>query len=155
MLIWIFVSKHVAFNSKQDKFFVNKHAACFFRALLIKYNIMRDLAEKLTLLRKLRGETLRTVEAKTGISNAYLSQMENGKVEKPRPHVLHKLAEYYGVRYEDLMAAAGYLTRGDEERPEDSELAEIQLMSAGLSDEQKKILKRFIRFLQQSQEEES
>lgn len=115
---------------------------------------MRDLAKKLTLLRKLRGETLRTVEAKTGISNAYLSQMENGKVEKPRPHVLHKLAEYYGVRYEDLMAAAGYLTRSDEERPEDSELAEIQLMSAGLSDEQKKILKRFIRFLQQSQEEE-
>ncbi|MCY3826670.1 MAG: helix-turn-helix transcriptional regulator [Candidatus Dadabacteria bacterium] len=115
---------------------------------------MNDLARKLTELRQLRGKTLRAVEAETGISNAYLSQMENGKVEKPRPHVLYRLAEYYGVRYEDLMVAAGYLTRNDEERPEDTELAEIQLMSAGLSDDQKKILKRFIRFLQQSQEED-
>lgn len=115
---------------------------------------MRGLARKLTLLRKLRGETLRAVEAKTGISNAYLSQMENGKVEKPRPHVLHKLAEYYGVRYEGLMTAAGYLTRSDEEQPEDPELAEIRLMSTGLSDEQKKILKKFIRFLQESKEED-
>ena len=105
-------------------------------------------------LRKLNGKTLRAVEAKTGISNAYLWQMENGKVERPRPDVLHRLAKYYGVRYEDLMTAAGYLTRSDEKQPEDPELTEIKLMSAKLSDEQKKILKRFIRFLQQSQEED-
>ena len=115
---------------------------------------MNDLARKLAWLRELNGKTLRAVEAETGISNAYLSQMENGKVEKPRPHVLYKLAECYGVRYEDLMTAAGYLTRSDEKQPEDQELTEIKLMSARLSDEQKKILKRFIRFLQQSQEED-
>ena len=115
---------------------------------------MNELAKKLTWLRNLRGETLRTVGAKTGISNAYLSQMENGKVERPRPDVLHKLAKYYGVHYENLMTAAGYLTRSEEKWLDDPELAEIKLMSTGLSDEQKKILKRFIRFLQQSQEED-
>lgn len=116
--------------------------------------IMNELAKKLTWLRKLSGKTLRAVEAETEISNAYLSQMENGKVEKPRPHVLYKLSKCYGVQYEDLMAAAGYLARSDKGQPEDQELTEIKLMSAKLSDEQKKILKRFIRALQQSEEEE-
>ena len=115
---------------------------------------MSDLAGELSRLRKLRGETLRAVEAKTGVSNAYLSQIENGLVRRPRPHVLHKLAGFYGVPYEDLMTAAGYLAHTDEKRSTDPELAEIQLMSAGLSDRQKKELKRFIRFLQQSQEED-
>ena len=115
---------------------------------------MNDLAGELSRLRKLRGETLRAVEARTGVSNAYLSQLEKGWVKKPRPHVLHKLADYYGVPYESLMTAAGYLARSDEKRPDDPELAEIQLMSTGLSGEQKKTLKQFIRFLQQSREED-
>ncbi len=117
-------------------------------------NIMNELAEKLTWLRKLSGKTLRAVEAETGISNAYLSQIENGKAEKPRPHVLHKLAECYGARYEELMTVAGHLARSDERQEEDPELTEIKLMSAGLSDEEKKMLKRFIRFLQQSRGED-
>lgn len=117
------------------------------------YCWMSDLSQELSRLRKLRGKPLRAVERATGVSNAYLSQLENGSVERPRPHVLHKLADYYGVPYEDLMAAAGYLSRTDERQSVDPELAEIQLMSAGLSFEQKKVLKRFIRFLQQSEEE--
>lgn len=57
------------------------------------------------------GLTLRQVETTTGgqVSNAYLSQMENGKIEKPSPHILHSLAEAYGVSYEDLMRRAGYI----------------------------------------------
>ena len=115
---------------------------------------MSELSHALSRLRSLRGKTLRAVEEETGVSNAYLSQLENGSVKRPRPQVLHKLADYYGVAYEDLMTAAGYLSRNDEKRPVDPELVEIQLMSAGLSNQQKKELKRFIRFLQQSQEED-
>ena len=115
---------------------------------------MRDLSKELFRLRKLRGKTLRAVEKETGISNAYLSQLENGSVKRPRPRVLHKLADFYAVSYEDLMTKAGYLTRDDNKQPIDPELLEIKLMSKGLSDQQKKELKRFIRFLQQSQEEE-
>ena len=115
---------------------------------------MSDLSQELSRLRKLRGKTLRAVEKDTGVSNAYLSQLENGSVKRPRPHVLHILADFYDVPYEDLMTKAGYLSRNDNKRPVDPELAEIQLMSTGLSHRQKKELKRFIRFLQQSGEED-
>jgi len=62
-------------------------------------------------LRTARGFTLRQVEEATdhAVSNAYLSQLEKGKVQKPSPNVLHSLAEAYAVPYESLMERAGYL----------------------------------------------
>jgi transcriptional regulator with XRE-family HTH domain len=58
-----------------------------------------------------RGLSLREVEEATGeaVSNAYLSQLENGRIKKPSPNVLHSLAEVYAVPYEALMEKAGYL----------------------------------------------
>lgn len=52
--------------------------------------------------------TLRAVEEATGISNAYLSQLEHGKIKMPAPQNLYKLAELYQVPYELLMELAGY-----------------------------------------------
>jgi len=52
--------------------------------------------------------TLRQVEAATGIQNAYLSQLENGKITKPSPAVLHKLADPYQLPYEMLLEMAGH-----------------------------------------------
>lgn len=52
--------------------------------------------------------SLRAVEKLTGISNPYLSQLENGKTINPSPHVLSKLAKAYAVPYRQLMTAAGY-----------------------------------------------
>lgn len=63
------------------------------------------------LLKKSRMEaklTLRQVETQTGVSNAYLSQLENSRTKNPSPHVLLKLARAYAISYEDLMDAAGY-----------------------------------------------
>jgi len=62
-------------------------------------------------LRVAKGLSLRQVEEATGkaVSNAYLSQLENGKIQKPSPDVLHRLAEVYAVPYETLMEKAGYL----------------------------------------------
>ena len=51
--------------------------------------------------------SLRAVEAQTGVSNAYLSQLENGKIKTPSPKVLHSLALKYGLPYEQLMELAG------------------------------------------------
>lgn len=55
--------------------------------------------------------SLREVEEATGkeVSNAYLSQLENGKISKPSPSILYSLASVYGVPYEKLMERAGYL----------------------------------------------
>lgn len=44
---------------------------------------MSDLALYLTKLRAKKKMTLREVEAVTGISNPYISQVETGKVKKP------------------------------------------------------------------------
>jgi len=64
---------------------------------------------------------LREVEEASGVSNAYLSQLETGKISKPSPHILHKLAAVYGVPYEVLMEKAGYISRsvppGSENEP--------------------------------------
>ncbi len=70
-----------------------------------------ELGSVLADLRKAKGLTLRQVEEATGraVSNAYLSQLENGRIKKPSPNVLHSLAEVYAVPYEALMEKAGYL----------------------------------------------
>jgi transcriptional regulator with XRE-family HTH domain len=62
-------------------------------------------------LRVAKGLSLRQVEETTdkALSNAYLSQLEKGKIQKPSPHVLHSLAAAYAVPYETLMEKAGYL----------------------------------------------
>jgi HTH-type transcriptional regulator, competence development regulator len=55
--------------------------------------------------------SLRDVEEATGkeVSNAYLSQLETGKISKPSPHILYALATALGVPYEALMERAGYI----------------------------------------------
>src|SRR4028118_1042771 len=52
--------------------------------------------------------TLRAVETKTGISNAYLSQLETGKVRSPSPVILRKLSDLYGIPYTTVLELAGY-----------------------------------------------
>lgn len=69
------------------------------------------LGPYLRALREAQGLTLRGVEEASGVSNAYLSQLETGKISKPSPHILHKLAAVYSVPYEALMEKAGYISR--------------------------------------------
>lgn len=65
-------------------------------------------------LRKARQDvsmSLREVEEATRheVSNAYLSQLENGKIDQPSPRVLYSLAQALNADYEALMTRAGYL----------------------------------------------
>jgi transcriptional regulator with XRE-family HTH domain len=78
-----------------------------------------ELGVVLSDLRKAKGLSLREVEQATGstVSNAYLSQLENGKIKKPSPNVLHSLAEVYVVPYEALMEKAGYLLPSEDAGP--------------------------------------
>lgn len=59
-------------------------------------------------LREAKGMTLREVEKVADVSNAYVSQLESGKVKQPSPLTLHKLSSIYGVSYESLMEKVGY-----------------------------------------------
>jgi transcriptional regulator with XRE-family HTH domain len=58
--------------------------------------------------RKRKTLTLRAVQEAIGISNAYLSQLETGKVQSPSPIVLNKLSELYRISYATVMEEAGY-----------------------------------------------
>lgn len=71
----------------------------------------RELGLYLKELRIVKDLSLRDVERETNnaVSNAYLSQLESGKIIKPSPHILESLARVYNVPYEDLMAVAGYM----------------------------------------------
>ena len=69
---------------------------------------MKALGELLADARKRRNLTLRAVQDAVGISNAYLSQLETGKVRSPSPMILHKLSELYGISYATVMQEAGY-----------------------------------------------
>ena len=77
------------------------------------------------MLKRLRGDTsLRGVQRLSGISNAYLSQIEKG-IRQPGPNVLRRLASLYSVGVQELFRKAGYLEREGEE-PEADETAEVE-----------------------------
>jgi transcriptional regulator with XRE-family HTH domain len=79
------------------------------------------LGQYLWTLRKAADMTLRDVEDASDrkVSNAYLSQMETGKITNPSPAILHEISAVFetrlpknaGVRcsYERLMELAGHI----------------------------------------------
>jgi HTH-type transcriptional regulator, competence development regulator len=104
---------------------------------------MNKLAAILADARKRLGLTLRAVETKTGISNAYLSQLENGRIKEPSPTVLHKLSELYRIPYNSLMAAAGYPIPGSATNNNSSLAARI----GPTSDEEDDALVQYLKFI--------
>ena len=101
------------------------------------------LGDYLATLRAASGLSLREVEQATEkvVSNAYLSQLEKGKVNKPSPNILHALAVVYGTSYEDLMSKAGYFT---------SEPAHVKAATfsvSNVSQEEQKALLDYLAFL--------
>jgi len=67
-----------------------------------------SLGDYLRASRKATGLTLRAVEAMTGVTNGYLSQIEGRSAKQPSPNVLYKLAGAYGIDYSDLLVRAGH-----------------------------------------------
>lgn len=60
-------------------------------------------------LREANGLTLREVERRSGVSNSYISQVENGQIKQPSPNFLHKMAEVLNYPYESLLERAGHV----------------------------------------------
>jgi SOS regulatory protein LexA len=70
----------------------------------------KEFGAYLKKLRKEKGLTIRQLEEKSGVSNAYLSQLENGKRGLPSPDILKKIHEPLEVGYDELMEKAGYIS---------------------------------------------
>jgi transcriptional regulator with XRE-family HTH domain len=104
-------------------------------------------------LRAAKGLSLREVEEATAkaVSNAYLSQLENGKIKKPSPSVLHSLAEVYVVPYEALMEKAGYLLPSENRDGKRKRLAAFAIDDL-TAEEEEELLKylAFLRFRKSS-----
>jgi transcriptional regulator with XRE-family HTH domain len=65
--------------------------------------------EQLKDIRKKRGFTIREVADRSGVSAAYISQIENGQRGTPSPEILLKLSEGLENSYAELMKLAGYI----------------------------------------------
>jgi len=65
-------------------------------------------------LREKKHVTLKQVEEVTGLSNAYISQLETGTRRRlPPPHKLKALAAYFNVAIKELLEKAGYVDPGE------------------------------------------
>ena len=65
-------------------------------------------------LREKKGVTLKEVEEATGLSNAYISQLETGARRKlPAPDRLKALANYFNVTINEMLEKAGYVDSGE------------------------------------------
>jgi transcriptional regulator with XRE-family HTH domain len=79
---------------------------------------MESLGEVLKRKREELGLSLREVEQRTGVSNAYLSQVENRKITQPSPTILRKLSDAYVLSFDRLMLLAGHpITGGNGQSP--------------------------------------
>jgi HTH-type transcriptional regulator, competence development regulator len=114
-----------------------------------KTELKASLGQYLASIREDRGMKLREVETATKreVSNAYLSQIENGKIKKPSPNVLHVLAHVYRINYEQLMQMAGYAvtSKASTHKPARNSFTELNL-----SPEEDVKLLEYLRFLRSS-----
>lgn len=63
-------------------------------------------------VREERGLSLRDVEARTGISNPLLSQLETGKIQSPSAGVVYKLAMLYDIPLDEALTRAAGEEKG-------------------------------------------
>ena len=114
----------------------------------------KSFGKFLRALRMSRGLTLRQVQERVRVSNAYLSQIERGERGIPHLRILKKLADAYGISVTELVEASdrqadGMSVNGTSPQPD------VAFVSRGyehLSEENRKHLSEFLQFLLQKQE---
>ena len=107
---------------------------------------MKSLGKTLKESRESIPLTLRQVEDATGISNAYLSQLENDKIKKPSANVLYKLSSMYKLELDVLLSAAGIIEKKKEPSSSDFQRT-IAFHADKLTSEEEKQIIDFIKFL--------
>lgn len=108
-----------------------------------------SLGQYLASLRLAKRFSLRAVEEASAksVSNAYLSQLEHGRITQPSPNILHSLAGIYGVSYEGLMEKAGYIVASDA-RPNDRHHGRVPTLAGEpLSKEEEEELLKYLGYL--------
>jgi transcriptional regulator with XRE-family HTH domain len=115
------------------------------RILSIMGDDKQSLGPFLRAARERRSLTLRAVERAIGVSNAYLSQLESGKIRQPSPLVLHKLAGLYEVPYAVMLEQAGYPAPTAEGAATSPMIVDSRL--GPINDDEERALKEYLEFL--------
>ena|SRR5260221_5732771 len=103
---------------------------------------LKAFGDYLKAARQRKGLSLRAVEESVSISNAYLSQLEQGKIKQPSPVVLYKLSQLYEFSYSDVMQMFGY------PMPDDSDGGITAASRIGpVTDEEEEELIDYLKFL--------
>lgn len=89
---------------------------------------------------------MREAEAKTGVSNGYIYLLESGRISKPSPKILEKLAAAYEFDYERLLQFAGYLGSGERAKTPKGDEILLNLIKT-LTEDQREEVKNFARYL--------
>ena len=76
-----------------------------------------DFYHQLKQIRIRQGFSIREVAKRSGVSAAYISQLENGNRGIPSPDILHKLSSGLNTSYSMLMEHAGYLQLKEQQSP--------------------------------------
>lgn len=108
-----------------------------------------QLGQYLGSIRRDRGLTLRDVEEKTErqVSNAYLSQIENSKIEKPSPNILNALADVYRISFVSLMELAGYMSPSSERGHDERHGRVATFAEHNLTPDEEEELMRYLEFM--------
>lgn len=129
------------------------------KSLLLQRNsLFMSKQTKMTLgfvLKKLRednGFSLRGVEDETGISNAYLSQLENDKAKKPSANILHKLADLYKSDFGHLLSLAGIV---ENESEVNKSFGEYVFSKNNLSKDEEEELLQYLQFMRRRDSKKS
>ena len=95
--------------------------------------------------RQRKHMSLRDVERATGgeVSNAYLSQLENGKIARPSPMILWALSLALGCSYKDLMVKTHYVF--PQAKPDDC--GHLACIIDNLTPEEHTILSDYLEFI--------
>lgn len=106
---------------------------------------MKTLGRTLKDSREMIPLTLRQVEEATGISNAYLSQLENDKIKSPSANILYKLANIYNIELDSLLVASGIIEKQSTKKSK--LLNKIALSAKELTQDEEHALLEYLRFL--------
>lgn len=68
------------------------------------YNIGKLVKEK----REKKGLSQRKLAELADVSHTEISRIESGERKRPAPYILKRVAPHLGVKYEELLEAAGY-----------------------------------------------
>lgn len=70
--------------------------------------LMNTFGEKLKKMRNDKNLSIRELAKRSGTSHPYLSQLETGKRNPPKPEMIKKLSDGLNVNFYELMTLAGY-----------------------------------------------